>query len=164
MNTQTMLVLGALAIIGTVSLMVNRTLLDTSAKVTESNVSMTALGIAEALISEAMLRRYDENPNATTLALFCPAVSLGPEAGENYPDFDDVDDYKNLLRTTTINGTVYTIRADVNYVSDTDLKTIQSNPTYSKLLTLKVSSTYLRAIPDSAVTLNYLAPYVRLFQ
>ncbi|MCX7835887.1 MAG: hypothetical protein N2450_07440 [bacterium] len=164
MNTQTMLVLGALALIGTITLMVNNTLLETTSKVTEANVTLTALSLAEGMISEVMLRRYDENPNATSTSQFVANASLGPDAGESYPDYDDVDDYRNLTRSTIINGVNFSITVNVNYVSDTDLSTIQTSQTYNKLVTVRVQSIYLRSLANNTLTLSYIASYVRLFQ
>ncbi|MDK9701474.1 MAG: hypothetical protein OEM52_15175 [bacterium] len=164
MNVQTMLVLGALTLIGAITLLVNRNMFDTSERVTESNVIISALSLGEATISSAMNYRYDESVTATTLAQFTVSTGLGPESGEVFPNFDDVDDFNRLNNKVTMGGIDFQLIGSVYYVDDDDLSTKLTTTSYNKRMMIQVKSAYLYRLPDSAVTLSYVATYQKLFK
>jgi len=64
----------------------------------EPLVQQRAASLAEALMDEILSKRYDENtpdggvPPCSALTIPC-STTLGPDAGETRPDYDDVDDY-----------------------------------------------------------------------
>lgn len=164
MNIQTLLVLGALMLIGAITVFVNRNMFDTSERVTEANIMLTATGLGEAELNKAISYRFDEVQNASTPTQLTTPSTLGADQNERYPLFDDFDDYNNLDVSITSNGTKYQILGRVFYVTKNNLTTQQTAATNFKRLILKVKSNYLYRLPDSSITLTYVSSYQRMFK
>ena len=161
-RAELLLVLGALVIFGRFSLIVNNSLLESSTRVLESEFEITSVSLLQEIIFEAGLQAFDEASVNTIPALvpddFTAAVDLGPETGEAYPNFNDVDDYNGITITdTTIAGMVYTISAEVGYVTASDLVTFTSTRETMKRLNLTITSVYL----PNDINLSYVYSYIR---
>ena len=161
-RAELLLVLGALVIFGRFSLIVNNSLLESSTRVLESEFEITAVSLLQEIIYEAGLQAFDEASVSTIPASvpagFTAAGALGSETGESYPNFDDVDDYNGITITdSTIAGMVYTISAEVGYVSASDLVTITSTLSTLKRLNLTLSSVYL----PNDINLSYVYSFIR---
>jgi hypothetical protein len=70
---------------------------------------------------------------------------LGPETGEIYPFFDDVDDYNNLsvIDSTIIPNVPLTVNCSVTYIDQYNPGQSINNKSYVKKLRVTVSSPYL---------------------
>lgn len=162
-RAELMLVLGALAIFGRFSLIVNNALLDNSTRVLQSEFEITGISILQETISEVGLKAFDEASVGSIPAAipsdFTAASSLGPDGGETDSSmFDDVDDYNGLTITgTTIAGMTYAITTEVGYVSITDLVNLSSTLSTMKRMNLTLTSDYL----SNDLNLSYVYSYIR---
>ena len=161
-RSELLLVLGALVIFVRFSLIVNNALLDSSTRVLESEFEITSVSLLQEIIYEAGLQAFDEASVSTIPASvpadFTAAGVLGSEAGETYPDFNDVDDFNGISITgTTIAGMDYTITTEVGYVTADDLVTFSSTRTTMKRMNLTLSSVYLR----NDINLSYVYSFIR---
>jgi len=97
MNTgQLLLMIAAMTLLSFITLTVNNTILSSSDSLLESEATINALSVAQSMLDEISTREFDERtiikrvfyPESLTVA-----SALGPEWGEAYPDFDDIDDF-----------------------------------------------------------------------
>jgi len=138
---QTLLVLGAMILLGIIALSVNRTIVDSDSWLTESKLTLLATNVAQELIEEALGKKFDENDDP---AQFTAVVALGPEGGEaSRSDFDDVDDYSGYLDMVSTPAGVFLIEAKVDYVQPGDPDNPAPVPTSYKKIVVTVSSQYL---------------------
>jgi len=162
-RAELLLVLGALAIFGRFSLIVNNALLDNSTRVLQSEFEITGISILQETISEVGLKAFDEAAVGAVPSSvpddFSNFSSLGPDAGETTTStFDDVDDYHELTITdTTIAGMTYDITIEVGYVSIGDLVTLSSTSSTLKRMNLTLASDYL----SNDLNLSYVYSYIR---
>jgi len=142
---QAMLSLGALMLLSFISLSFNSTILQTSTVEIENKVYLTAFSLGDDLIEEIKQKAFDERTlefqaiNENQLSPQC-----GPETGEVWPYFDDMDDYHNYSKPVSLPHVEdYTVTASVNYVNSLGQNiSVQS---YFKKVTITVSSKYLRS-------------------
>ena len=144
MNTgQMMITLGALALLSLVILRVNNGFLNTSSILLDSKLGVLATSIATSMIEEATGKAFDlstvSNSVESLTSLTAPS-SLGP-GSETYPNFDDFDDFNGLeIIDKSIPAAEFHVNCDVVYVSDTDLDGKSSIRTWTKKITVRVSS------------------------
>jgi hypothetical protein len=129
-----------------VSLNFNSALLQSNTAELENKVYLTAFSLADDLIEEIKQKSYDEKTidfptvNRSTLT---PVLALGNE-GEDYPYFDDIDDYNNFSRDADApHSESYHILAKVYYVSETNPDVKSTTQTFHKRVDVTVSSPYL---------------------
>ena len=162
-RAELLLVLGALAIFGRFSLIVNNALLDNSTRVLQSEFEITGISILQETISEVGLKAFDEASVGSIPAAipsdFTAASSLGPETGETDSSmYNDIDDYNGLSTTgITLAGMTYTITREVGYVSISDLVTLSSTRSTMKRMNLTLTSDYL----SNELNLSYVYSYIR---
>ena len=147
-NIQTMLTIGAMLLLALVSLNFNSTVLNTSTSDMESKIYLTAFSISDNLIEEIKQKSFDQStidfPTTNTASLTPPA-SLGPEAGETYPNYNDVDDYNGFKDTVTAPYfETYYVSCSVEYVDSNDPDAASSTQTFYKKVTVTVNSPFLR--------------------
>ena len=155
-NIQTYLTMGGLVLLSLTSLRFNSAILETSTADIENKVYLTAFSLADDLIEEIKTKSFDENtknfPVTNTSSL--TAVNLmGPEYGETYTNYDDIDDfnnYTNLIDAPHAEG--YNIACTVQYVNKDDQDVINSVPTFYKKVTVTVTSPYMR----TPITLSFI--------
>jgi hypothetical protein len=116
---QMMLTLGALVLLSTLTLSVNRALLASNDDMRQSARELQAVSLAQNMIEEALALGFDERTTAPSVFTAPDSTSLGPESGETYGAFDDVDDFNGFERTVTAGGEDYVIRVRVGYVDPT---------------------------------------------
>jgi len=162
MNTgQMLLVLGAMALLSLTMLSVHSALLEHEQMSLEGEFQLVATSLGQNLIEEAIGKAFDEvvlsDPPTSLPASFTPTGSLGTEAGEVYPNFDDVDDFNGYSRTdTTEVGVPYTMNVLVEYVDGSDPDgPAETLPTFFKRVKVTVSSPYL----SNESVLYYLVSY-----
>lgn len=143
----------------------NRVFVRNNVMMVESGVEINAIAMAQSIIDEARTKAFDratvgasnELGDAGTLTAgqipsgFTPVVSLGPDPGETYPNFNDFDDYHNLNLTRTNGYGDFLIRARVIYTTAANPSIGAGTPTIMKRLEVTVTSDLL---PNS-VTLSY---------
>jgi hypothetical protein len=175
MSGNMMLTIAALVLLTTFILSSNKIIVQNKKLDYESEYIITAIGLGQSIIDEAKEKAFDEiavSGSAVTIAKLTACSNLGAESGEiitSLPDkttgsinyqsfskFDDIDDYNNYTRiVTTPRAGNYTIKAQVKYVDQMNPESIASTPTFSKKMTVMVSSPYF----DNNVVLNYVFTY-----
>ena len=144
MNTgQSLLSIGAMMLLSILVLRVNNNFTDTSTVLQDSKLGILATSIATSQIEEISRLAFDEctDSNSTSsLSSLTPPGSLGPEPGETYPNYNDVDDYNGFTKTDTSMTAVFHISCSVVYVSDTNPDVASAVPTWNKKITITVSS------------------------
>lgn len=149
MNTgQTMLGLGALILLSTSVLTVNKNSLLNGFILQQTEMGLYAVTVAVSRIEDATSKAFDEKTIEDVVAspsnLTAP-TSLGKETGELMKDIDDFDDYQGLIDTINVYGTdSFRIESVVSYVDTTDLNTPVSTPTFHKMIRVTVSGAALR--------------------
>jgi hypothetical protein len=146
-NIQSILAIGAIFLLSLASMSFNGALLESNTSQIENKVYLTAFSLADDMIEEIKQKAYDENTlvfptvNRSTLT---PTASLGPESGEAYPYYDDIDDYNGYSRDADApHAENYHIAVKVYYVSESDPNTVSSTQTFNKRVDVSVSSPYL---------------------
>jgi hypothetical protein len=152
---QTMLTILAMLLMGRLILMVNQNNANMGEAVKMSEYRITATSLATSYLEDATGKEYDKmtlppNDPPTITATNCTApASLGPDAGEVYPNFDDFDDFNGLDRLDTLRDmtgkiitAIYHVRGKVEYVkiSGGAIVPETTTPTYTKRFTLTITS------------------------
>lgn len=169
MNTgQALLVIGAFALLSTLTLAVNATIIMTSNMGLEMEANLNALSYAQSMLDEILTKSFDENTTNNrrvfTNAGMTARGSFGPDGGEaiSGPDssrtgvfrsqwrYDDVDDYHGYLRWIW-NSRLgwFVLRDTIEYVHEDNL-TLQGSQTWHKKITVNVQN--FSMIKDQAGT------------
>ncbi|MFQ5675910.1 MAG: hypothetical protein ACE5G1_08450 [bacterium] len=154
-----LLVLGAVILFGVALIAANTGMVSQNEDSFKREFEHYALSLAKSYIEEARAKPFfDEALNGGTPAVpdsFTAVADLGPD-GENYPNYDDVDDFNGLSRIDTARSD-YSVTIQVGYVDEPNWETFVTFKTRFK--TMKVSVTenhYLNA----TVQLNEVFAYV----
>ncbi len=155
-----LLVVGAATLFGIATLGIYRGINTHQEILIESEVLPRAILHAERFIEEARTRAFDEaslskeisSPNELT-----SPDSLGPNKNENYPSFDDVDDFHGLVQTWDEEGIRFQVQINVCYANGTLPGSIEmvTYRTYMKKFTATITSSYL----NYSVTLDHIFAY-----
>ncbi len=146
MNTgQSMLAIGAIILLSVIILNVNNGFLTTNDSMMDSKFGILATSLAESIILEANNKAFDEHTAEGNTILnvnsFTPPDSLGPDNGETFSDFNDFDDFNGFDTTITdLPSAVYHLHCQVFYVSTNNLTSPSASSTWSKKLTVTVTS------------------------
>ncbi len=162
MNTSQMLItLGALVLLSLVILRVNRSFLTTDSVLLDSKIGVLAVSIATSVLEEANGKAFDENTDTTSIDdVNLLSATLGPEAGETYPNFDDFDDYNGLTKIDSTNPiATFTVNCEVSYVQPSNLDANATNKTWHKKLTVYVTSPSMLGHDDKQDTLKMSTVY-----
>ncbi len=147
-NIQTILTIGAMLLLAIVSLNFNSTVLDTSTSDMENQMYLTAFSISDNIIEEIKQKSFDQTTvefPTTNPASLTPPANLGPDSGEIYPYFNDVDDYNGFKDTVTKPYfETYYVSCSVVYVDSSDPDVVSSTQTFFKKATVTVSSPFLK--------------------
>jgi len=145
---QMLLVLGAIVLFSTLLPSLNETILysDKNQYAARSEVAATAL--AQNILTEAATRRYDENcvtGDPQNPLQLTPVAGLGPDLGEIYPYFDDVDDYDGLflVDSTSLPSVRLEISTQVDYVSTINPSQVVGGQTWLKRLRIYITGPYM---------------------
>ena len=145
---QMLMVLGALVLFSLALPSLNNTILYNDRTLITTNAELTAISLAQKIISEAGSKAFDEVCLATQpyLASQLTAVgSLGAESGESYSNYDDLDDYNSLslADSTTLPSVLFNITATVDYVNTNDPSQVVGYRTFMKRLLVTITGPYL---------------------
>ena len=145
MNTGEMLLtIGAMILLSTLILRVNNNFAGNTSTVYNSKFAILASSVGASVIEEAMGKSFDENsvnaPVSSLNDLTTPA-KLGPESGESYSNFDDIDDYNGYTKVdSTMPSAVFKIVCSVSYVGPTTPNINSSTSTWTKKISVTVTS------------------------
>ncbi|MDW7679289.1 MAG: hypothetical protein SCK70_01895 [bacterium] len=159
-KSELILVLGGLMLLSTFTLSLNRYMVQDQRTLYQSEHVLNAMAIAQQYIEKAEATRFDEDKAATIPSSFTYANNLGPDSGEQYPYFDDVDDFDGFSIVDTLAGYIpYTINISVKYVTLANPDVVTSTRTYFKRMVVQVSSPYLSEFPSNTIELKKLFTY-----
>ena len=120
-----------------------------------SGLVLSAIQVGEKYIEQAQRRRFDENGSATIPDNFTSVKGMGPDYGESYSNFDDIDDFDGY--TTIDNKSAHIpleIKVQVYYVSNTPPHKVSNSRTNFKKIRVTVSSPYFSGIPENSVIVS----------
>lgn len=153
---ETLLVLGALVIFSLTTLYLNDSKLENNNQLMENEFRITALGISQSFIEEAQTLGFDEvliSGSPSTLPDdFTSVGSLGSDAGEIYPAFDDVDDFNGFTQSINTPRADYNVSVEVSYADTVNCSPGFSNTSFFKIMRVKVSSIFF----SDSISCNYL--------
>jgi hypothetical protein len=145
---QMILVLGALVLFSTLLPSLNGSVLYNDRTLVATNAELTAISLAQKILGEASTKAFDEvctTSRPSSASQLTRPSRLGPEAGETYPNFDDVDDYNNvtIVDTTTMPSVRFNIIGGVTYVDPVNPNNDTGSKTFLKRLKVTVTGPYL---------------------
>ena len=143
-SIQSLLALGALVIFSIISMLFNSSVLQNTTLEIEDKVYLTAFSLADDLIEEMKQKAFDEK-TVDFQAIKKEQLSnpLGKDAGETWPNFNDIDDYKGYTKSIDApHAEGYTVTCDVEYCDASGTPKLAQD--YYKKVTITVSSDYLR--------------------
>ena len=142
-----MLTIAAMILLAIISLRFNSAVTETSNAETNNKVYLTAFSLADNLIEEIKSKSFDQttvNFPTTNPASLTPSDSLGPDSGEVYPYYNDIDDYNGFQDTITAPYfETYYVSCSVQYVSANDPDEVSSTQTFYKKVSVTVSSPFI---------------------
>ena len=144
MNTgQSLMSIGALLLLSLASLQFNSVILENNTVEIENKVYLTAFSLADDLIEEIKQKAFDER-TIDFQAINISQLTFPPnkESGEEWPYFDDIDDYNNYIKPVSLPHVEdYTVTCTVNYSNayGDDINT----QSYYKKVRIKVTSQYM---------------------
>jgi hypothetical protein len=163
-------VLGAVVLFSLFAITINKSMVVNTESTVESEIEYNAIAVAQSIIDQARQRAFDEvmvgrnilelsSQSSTLLNSF----TLGPNSGENYPVFDDFDDYAfetprpfeteygTYLVTSTLSFVTVTANATTGVYDVTD----STGPTYHKRMIVTVTHPSL----PNPVKLEYIKTF-----
>jgi hypothetical protein len=170
-----LITIGAVFLLALVILRVNTSFFSTQSVLLNSQFGVMAVSLGTSLIEEANSKAFDKETDttsvSTTNSLTSPG-SLGPDAGDTYPNFDDFDDYDGFSKIvssdlasierfygvghpaykqidSTIRSAVYKIDCVVDYVNPSTPEITSTLKTWHKRLRVTITS------PQFHDTLDY---------
>ena len=161
MNTgQMLMTIGAMILLSTLILRVNNNFGTNTTTVYNSKFAILAASIGNSIIEEASGKSFDEetfNSPAKKLSDLTQPDELGPESGETYPDFNDVDDYNGYTKIdSTMPSAVFKISCTVVYVNPATPDVTSKN---ARTWTKKISVTITSPSMTDTVKLSSLYSY-----
>lgn len=150
--------IGAMMLLSILVLRVNNTFQNTSSVLLNSKLGLLATSIATSQIEEISRLAFDENTvsnSVSSLSSLTAPGALGPETGEVYPNYDDIDDFNGFTRTDSSMTAIFNISCSVLYVSPTSPDVISSTPTWDKKITIYVSSPSMRDTIKMSTVYSY---------
>ena len=142
---QMILALGALVMLSTLALTLNSVVLDGNRTMMESELYISGTSAAQSFLERAAVLAFDENVGtydpSTFPGSFTSSGYLGPDAGEAYPNYDDVDDFNGYSATVSTTRGDFNVAIVVNYcdASGND----QGSQTYFKKMEVTVGSPFI---------------------
>ena len=167
-------VVGAFALLSLVALGVNRMILDKTTVMLDTEASITAISVAQAMIDEIQTKSFDAKTKSDSVRIYNTAdltlaSSLGPEENITLPDvspyqsvvkYNDVDDYNGYRRTvTTPRLGNFTVVDSAYYVTEANPDVRSTPQTFYKKMVVTVTHPTMKA----PVRLTDVSVYRRYF-
>ncbi len=145
MNTgQGLITIAAMMLLSILVLRINSMALNTGKALYDSKFGLLATSIATSMMEEINSKAFDANTDSvsvTSLSQLTAPNKLGPESGEVYPNYDDVDDYNGYTRTdSSMPSAVFNVSCKVVYVNAASPDSPSTSATWNKKITVTVSS------------------------
>lgn len=153
-----LLLLGAITVFGTAALNVKRFTVDQNEAMLQRQFEIYAVALAQSFIEEAKVKKFDANatdPSSPDLNDFTNPPALGPEMGENYANFNDVDDYDGFSKIDSTSLGEFSVALQTGYVQEANPGVVVNTRTFYKKMTVTVTHGFLKA----PVTLTYIFGY-----
>jgi hypothetical protein len=156
---QSLLAIGAVLLFGLVSLRFNSAVIQNISLEVQNKVYLTAFSLADDVIEEIKQKAFDEctadgKLKVVALSSLTDPALLGKESGENWPDFNDIDDYNKYPKSVGLpylEG--FNVFTTVRYANPTDFSdTTYTSRSFFKRVDVTVSSQYL----STPVHLNFI--------
>ncbi|MEW6195715.1 MAG: hypothetical protein AB1521_11230 [Bacteroidota bacterium] len=176
MNTGQMLItIGAVFLLALVILRVNTNFFSTQSVLYNTQFGVMAVSLGTSVMEEAGSKAFDQATDTTSVSNvlnLTAAGSLGPDAGEVYPNFDDFDDFDGFSKIvspdsasiirfygfgypaykqidTSLKSAIYKIDCVVDYVNPTTPDVAVTSQRWHKRLRVTITS------PQFHDTLSY---------
>ena len=153
------LVLGALTLFGLATLATNRYVNDQQDEMIQREYEYFGLSLAQSYVEEAKARAFDENTIGASPSVpsgLTEGGGLGPEGGEAYPNFDDVDDYRNYATTVTTPRGTFNVAIQVRYVQAAAPNTPVNSKELFKRMVVTVANDFMPNPVQTAYVFGYL--------
>jgi hypothetical protein len=153
-----LLLLGAITLFGVAAFNVKRFSVDQNESMLRRQIEFYAVSLAQSFIEEANAKAFDAqdtNPSSPDPEDFTDLAALGPEAGEVYPGFNDVDDYDGFFKTDTTSLGAFKVNIQVGYVQETNPNVVVNTKTFYKKAAVTVTHEFLKM----PVNLNHVFGY-----
>jgi hypothetical protein len=144
---QTMLTLLAMVLLSFLILRTTNLFLQTTTTLNTTKFEVLAFSLAESMIQEIEANAFDQ---ATVTSVVSSTTSLstilGPETGETFDTFNDIDDFNNYTRTDTVpekSGVVFNIKCKVDYVLTSSPDVPTATKSWHKLISVYVTSPFM---------------------
>jgi hypothetical protein len=183
---QSFLIIGAFAILSTMTLNVNGSLVHTSTLGLEMEATLDAVSIAQTLMDEVLTQDFDQNTRGdariSSYASLTSSANFGPDGTseringdhgvdtsstgdfESRTKFNDVDDYNGYTRRTwNTRFGWFTVSTRVSYVNEDNPSEALSNQTFYKCITVTVTQPNL--VKDSReIEIPYVAQNLAVYR
>ncbi len=154
-----MLVIGSIVLFSFLTINAHRTILNSTELTLYAEYFSTATSVASNLVTEITTKSFDEKTITSEVSSadsLTSSESLGPDSGESYPNFDDIDDYDNYQTVvSTPRSGNFTAVVDVSYVNESTPDNVVNSQTRMKRIKVDVTG----ATVTSPVSLYYYASY-----
>jgi len=145
MNTgESLITIAAMLLLALTVLRVNSNILGTDTVLMDTKFGVLAVSLATSIIEEANKKSFDQADTADAVNdvnLLTAPASLGPSAGEVYPNFDDFDDFNGFKDTVTnLPSAVFNVSCQVCYINPTNPDVVSGSRTWHKKITVFVTS------------------------
>jgi hypothetical protein len=139
---QTMITLFAMVLLSFLILRVNSLFLQTNTTLYTTKFDVLAFSLAQSMIQEIEGNAFDNNTvSAVVSSTTSLSTTLGPESGETFATYNDIDDFNNYTRSVTnLPSAKFNIKCKVEYVTSAAPDVATSTPTWNKRITVYVTS------------------------
>lgn len=146
-SIQSFLAIGAIILFALISMRFNSSVLQNSTVEIENKVYLTAFSLADDLIEEIKQKAFDESTAKALRVVDLTSLSetLGPESGEVWPHFNDIDDYNGYSKPVSLpHAENYTVHCTIRYFDPNNPELENPGRTFYKKVEIEVSSPYMR--------------------
>jgi len=140
-SIQSMLAIGAIVLFALISIRFNSSVLQNMTVEVENKVYLTAFSLADDLIEEIKQKAFDEKTVEFQAIAVGQLSSIGPDGGEVWPNFNDIDDYHGYKKPVALpHAEGYEVSCKVAYVNPDGSP---SGKSFYKKVEIQVTSKYL---------------------
>ncbi len=135
-------ILAAMILLSQISLVVNQYIGGSLVSSLSAEATITATGLAQSMILEVGTKAFDAETVAGEITVEDSLTGvgyLGPEGGEAYPNYDDIDDfhgYERIAGTPRLGD--FRVRTQVWYIDPADPENPAGSQTFYKRMTVTV--------------------------